>query len=57
MNPRLVAVLGVVLAVLFFGGRFIKTVEPGHVAVASLFGEVLPEPYRDEAAVRTWTIL
>ena len=35
----------VILLVLTMGGRFFKTVPPGHVAVATLFGEVRPEPY------------
>jgi regulator of protease activity HflC (stomatin/prohibitin superfamily) len=47
MNPRLAAVLGVVLVVLFFGNRFVKTVQPGFVAVASFFGEVVDTPYEE----------
>ena len=40
MNARL-GVIGVaVMIVLVFGGRFVKTVPPGHVGVATLFGEV-----------------
>ena len=35
----------VILLVLTMGGRFFKTVPPGHVAVATLFGEVRPDPY------------
>lgn len=45
MNPRLVAVGVAVLVLLLFGGRFFKTVPPGHVGVATLFGEVQPKPY------------
>jgi regulator of protease activity HflC (stomatin/prohibitin superfamily) len=45
MNTR-VAVIGVVvLVVLMFGGRFVKTIPPGHVGVAVLFGEVQPAAY------------
>jgi len=45
MNPKLVAVGVAVLVLIVFGGRFVQTVPPGHVAVASLFGEVVPQPY------------
>ena len=42
MNTRL-GVIGVVILVLIvFGGRFVKTIPPGHVGVATLFGEVQP---------------
>ncbi|MCG8592074.1 MAG: prohibitin family protein [Proteobacteria bacterium] len=44
MNPRLIGVFVAVIAVLMFGGRFILTVPAGHVAVATLFGEVRPTP-------------
>ena len=47
MNPKLAAVAVVVILVLFFGQRFIKTVPPGHVSVGVLFGEVLPDPYEE----------
>ena len=41
-------VIGVaVMIVLVFGGRFFKTVPPGHVGVATLFGEVMDEPFRE----------
>jgi regulator of protease activity HflC (stomatin/prohibitin superfamily) len=47
MNARL-GVIGVaVMIVLVFGGRFFKTVPPGHVGVAVLFGEVRDHPYRE----------
>ncbi len=47
MNVRL-GVIGVaVMIVLIFGGRFFKTVPPGHVAVATLFGEVMDDPFRE----------
>ncbi len=47
MNARL-GVIGVaVMVVLVFGGRFLKTVPPGHVGVATLFGEVMDEPFRE----------
>jgi len=45
MNTRLGIVGVVVLVVLVFGGRFVKTVPPGHVGVATLFGEVMPDPF------------
>ncbi len=37
----------VALLVLTMGGRFFKTVPPGHVAVATLFGDVRPTPYEE----------
>jgi len=47
MYARL-GVIGVaVMIVLVFGGRFFKTVPPGHVGVATLFGEVMDEPFRE----------
>ena len=47
MNARL-GIIGVaVMVVLVFGGRFLKTVPPGHVGVATLFGEVMDEPFRE----------
>lgn len=45
MNPKLTAIAVVAVALLFFGGRFVQTVPPGHVAVAILFGEVQEVPY------------
>ena len=45
MNTRLGIVGVVVMIVLVFGGRFLKTVPPGHVGVATLFGEVMPEAF------------
>ena len=45
MNTRLGMVGVVVMIVLVFGGRFLKTVPPGHVGVAALFGEVMPNEY------------
>ena len=45
MNTRL-GVIGVAILVLIvFGGRFVKTIPPGHVGVATLFGEVQPLAY------------
>ncbi len=45
MYARL-GVIGVaVMIVLVFGGRFFKTVPPGHVGVATLFGEVMPNAF------------
>ncbi|MDP0501939.1 MAG: SPFH domain-containing protein [Verrucomicrobiota bacterium JB022] len=35
----------IVVIVAAFGARFVKTVAPGHVAVATLFGKVQAEPY------------
>lgn len=37
----------VVLILIFFGGRFLQTVPPGHVAVASLFGDVRDDIYEE----------
>ncbi len=46
MNARLGIVGVVVLIVLIFGGgRFVKSVPPGHVGVATLFGEVQSDPF------------
>ena len=45
MNPKLASIAIVALVVLVFGGRFVKTVPPGHAGVATLFGEVIPKPY------------
>mgnify|MGYP001368192654 CR=1 FL=1 len=47
MNPKLAAVAVVIVLIFFFGQRFIKTVPPGHVAVAVLFGEVMPTPRQE----------
>ncbi len=40
VNPKLIGTGIIVLLLLIFGGRFVKTVGPGHVGVATLFGEV-----------------
>jgi regulator of protease activity HflC (stomatin/prohibitin superfamily) len=45
MNARTAVIAVVVLVVLMFGGRFIKTIPPGHVGVAVLFGQVQAEAY------------
>ena len=45
MNPRLASIAIVVLVALVFGGRFVKTVPPGFVSVATLFGEVMDKPF------------
>ena len=45
MNAKAAAVGVVVLVLLMFGGRFIKTIPPGHVGVAVLFGQVQEEAY------------
>ncbi len=47
MNPKLTAIAVVAVALLFFGGRFVQTVPPGHVAVAILFGEVNDVPFEE----------
>ena len=39
--------IAVVAAFLVMGSRFWKTVPPGHVAVATLFGRVVEEPYTE----------
>jgi prohibitin 1 len=44
MSPRIIGAVVVALLLLVFGGRFVKTVPAGHVAVATLFGSVRPEP-------------
>ena len=45
MNARLGVIGVLVLVVIVFGGRFVKTVPPGHVGVATLFGEVQDYAY------------
>ena len=45
MNARLGIIGVVVMAIVVFGGRFVKTVPPGHVGVATLFGEVMPQEF------------
>ena len=37
----------VVVVVIMFGSRFLQTVPAGHVAVATLFGKVKDEPYKE----------
>jgi len=46
-NITLIVVAVFVGIVVLFGAKFIKTVEPGHVAVATLFGEVVPEQFEE----------
>ena len=44
--PRPLIIAGlIVMIVLFFGSQFYQSVPAGHVAVATLFGSVKPEPY------------
>ena len=43
-RPLIIAAL-IVMIVLFFGSLFYQSVPAGHVAVATLFGSVKPEPY------------
>ncbi|MEM7081191.1 MAG: prohibitin family protein [Pseudomonadota bacterium] len=44
--PNFVVVMAIIAVILIaFGARFFKAVEPGHVAVASLFGKVTAESY------------
>jgi regulator of protease activity HflC (stomatin/prohibitin superfamily) len=47
MNPRFASVAIVALVILVFGGRFVKTVPPGHAGIATLFGEVIDKPYQE----------
>ncbi len=44
MNPRLVIILAAALVLILFGGRFIRVIPPGHVAVSVLFGNVQDAP-------------
>ena len=44
--PLIVLAIAVGL-LLMFSSRIIVTVPAGHVAVATLFGEVEPEPYKE----------
>lgn len=43
----IISVAIVIMAILLFGSRFVKTVPAGHVAVATLFGKVVPQPYSE----------
>jgi regulator of protease activity HflC (stomatin/prohibitin superfamily) len=44
--PRPLIIAGlIVMIVLFFGSQFYQSIPAGHVAVATLFGSVKPEPY------------
>lgn len=43
----LTASLGIVILLIVFGSRFFITVPAGHVGVASLFGEVQQEPFKE----------
>lgn len=36
----------VIILVATFGSRFVKSVPPGHVSVATIFGKVIDKPYR-----------
>ncbi len=60
MNPRLVIILAVALVLILFGGRFIRVIPPGHVAVAVLFGNVQDEPYSEgfhiENPLLSWVV-
>jgi regulator of protease activity HflC (stomatin/prohibitin superfamily) len=47
MNPKFASIAIIALVVLVFGGRFVKTVPPGHVGVATLFGEVNDKPFSE----------
>ncbi len=40
-------ILAIAVVILVFGTRFYKIVPPGHVAVATLFGDVRPDPYEE----------
>jgi regulator of protease activity HflC (stomatin/prohibitin superfamily) len=40
MNPRFGVIGAAILLVIILGGRFVKTIPPGHVGVATLFGKV-----------------
>tara|TARA_Y100000588_G_C14252462_1_gene924049 strand:+ start:565 stop:1455 length:891 start_codon:yes stop_codon:yes gene_type:complete len=43
----IISVAIVIMAILLFGSRFVKTVPAGHVSVATLFGKVVPQPYSE----------
>ena len=43
----LIAVGIIVVVVLLFGSRFLKTVPAGHVSVATLFGKVIDTPFEE----------
>ncbi len=45
MNPRTAIIIFAVFIVVATAGRFVKTIPPGHVGVAILFGSVQPTPY------------
>ena len=45
MNPRLGMALAIGLALVIFGGRFVRVIPPGHVGVAIFFGSVQDDTY------------
>ena len=44
-NISLIFAVIIIFIVVLFGSRFFRSVPAGHVAVATLFGEVVPKPY------------
>ncbi|MGC9450270.1 MAG: prohibitin family protein [Oceanipulchritudo sp.] len=44
-NITLIIGIIIIALVVMFGSRFVKTIEAGHVGVATLFGEVVEKPY------------
>lgn len=44
-NITLIVGVIIVALVIMFGSRFVKTIPAGHVGVATLFGEIVEEPY------------
>jgi regulator of protease activity HflC (stomatin/prohibitin superfamily) len=47
MNPKFGVIGAAILLVIILGGRFVKTIPPGHVGVATLFGQVQEEAFTE----------
>ncbi|MEE9254379.1 MAG: prohibitin family protein [Pseudomonadales bacterium] len=47
LSTPLIAGIVIVLLVILFGSQLWISVPPGHVAVATLFGDIRPEPYEE----------
>lgn len=45
--PGIIITLIIIFTLMIFGGRFFKTVPAGHIAVATLFGDVVITPYEE----------
>lgn len=46
-NISLIVIAAIVVIIFLFGSKFVKTVPPGHVSVATLFGDVIDEEFEE----------